>query len=299
VHLTRLILGVAILTLVAGCAPRGQRVSAPPTADPTATPEAQGSPTPPPTAPPLRPPSLVVPANAAALKVPGATFSAWAFMDRRTGKVSGSANFATARNTVESMIKPWLAADYLRRQTESKKQPTQKALNELTLMIIDSNDPVAEKYYQIGGGDNILNRLFSICKLSNVEIEPGKWSFTEMSAKDAIGFGLCLADGRAAGPTWTNWLLDTMRHVRGTVNDQVSGAVQGGRWGIIDALPPEVAAETSIKNGFTSYVDGWHVNCLAIHQDWIIVIMMHRYGSLSGAAQACTALAKAFVVTSG
>jgi hypothetical protein len=92
-------------------------------------------------------------------------------------------------------------------------------------------------------------------------------------------------------------LLDTMRHVRGTVYQQPSGAVEGGRWGIIDALPADVAAATSIKNGFTSYHDGWRVNCLAINPDWILIIMMRRYGDLPAAAQACTSVAKAFVVT--
>jgi len=239
----------------------------------------------------------VVPVNFADLKAPGATVSSWAFMDRRTGTVSGSANFSSWRNTVESMIKPWIVSDYLRRQAESGKQPTQQVLNELTLMIVDSNDPMAEKYYQIGGADAVVKRLASICQLPNLKLVSGKWSFTELTAQDSINYAVCLADGRAAGPSWTSWVLETMRNVRGTVTQQVSGAVEGGRWGIIDALPTDVAAQTSIKNGFTSYKDGWRVNCLAINPDWIMIIMMRRYGNLPGAAQACTAVAKAFVVS--
>jgi hypothetical protein len=297
VSLKRLILGVAMLTLVSGCGtPSARWVAAPTAGQSSATPEVTASPTPPPP-PPLPPPRLVVPANAADLKAPGSTFSSWAFLDRRTGTVSGSANFTSGRNTIESMIKPWIVSDYLRRLAESNKQPTQQVLNELTLTIVDSNDPLAEKYYQLGGADAVVKRLMSICNLPNLKLVSGKWSFTEFSAQDGINYAVCIADGRAAGPTWTSWVLETMRNVRGTVAQQVSGAVEGGRWGIIDALPADVAAQTSIKNGFTSYKDGWHVNCLAINPDFIMIIMMKRYGNLSGAAQACTTVAKAFVVT--
>jgi hypothetical protein len=284
-----------MLTLVSGCAPGAQWVSASSPGQ-TATQQPTPSPTPSPTPPPLPPQTMAVPANAATLTAAGATFSSWAFMDRRTGIVSGSANFTSGRNTIESMIKPWIVSDYLRRLAESNTQPSQQVLNELTLMIVDSNDPMAEKYYQLGGADAVVKRLMSICQLPNLKLVSEKWSFTEFTAQDVINYAACLTDGRAAGPTWTNWVLDTMRHVRGTVSQQISGAVEGGRWGIIDALSPEVAAVTSIKNGFTSYKDGWHVNCMAINQDWIMVIMMRRYGNLAGAAQACTTLAKAFVV---
>jgi hypothetical protein len=295
VSLKRLMVGVAMLTLVSGCTPGAQWVTAS-SPSRSATQEPTPTPTPSPTPPPLPPQTMAVPANAASLTASGATFSSWAFMDRRTGIVSGSANFTSGRNTIESMIKPWIVSDYLRRLTENNTQPTQQVLNELTLMIVDSNDPMAEKYYQLGGADAVVKRLMSICKLPNLKLVSEKWSFTEFTAQDVINYDVCLTDGRAAGPTWTNWVLDTMRHVRGTVSQQISGAVEGGRWGIIDALPDAVAAETSIKNGFTSYKDGWHVNCMAINKDWIMVIMMRRYGNLAGAAQACTTLAKAFVV---
>ena len=50
----------------------------------------------------------------------------------------------------------------------------------------------------------------------------------------------------------------------------------GGHWGIIDGLPASLAEGTSIKNGWTMiYADGaWHVNCLAIHPDWVLSVQM-------------------------
>jgi hypothetical protein len=102
---------------------------------------------------------------------------------------------------------------------------------------------------------------------------------------------VCLGDGRAAGPRWTAWILDTMKKVRGEPTGAASGAVQGGRWGIIDGLPPELARETSIKNGWTSYEDGWHVNCLAVHPDWVLTVMIRTTKGLRAAAENCRAVA--------
>ena len=268
----------AALALLAGCGG--------PAPDASATPS--------PTPPAFR---LVAPPDPDQLTVEGAKFSSWALLDRRTGAITGTSNRTTGRNTVESMIKPWIVSDYLRREAEAGRQPTPAVLDELTLVIVDSNDPLAEKYYQLGGGDELVQRLEDTCGLSDVEIEPDKWSLTELSAVDAVAYGLCLADGRAAGAAWTDWVRSAMRLVRGSVDDQVSGAVEGGRWGIIDALPADVAARVSIKNGWTSYFDGWHVNCLAIDTDWILVVMMRRSGTLAKAAEGCATIARGLVPT--
>jgi len=250
--------------------------------------------TPPP--PPPRLPTLASPRDPASIKVSGARLFGWALLDRRTGKITGSANSATVTNTVESMIKAWIASDYLRRLAEAHKQPTPQALKELTLMIVDSNDPMAEKYFQIGGSDAVVKRLISRCGLTRVTIKPTLWSWTLMTPQDAVKYGLCVGDGRAAGPQWTTWILNTMKKVRGGVADQKSGTVQGGRWGIIDGLPPELAKDTSIKNGWTLYRDGWHVNCLAVHPDWTLSVMIRTTKGLKAAADNCKSVAEHLVV---
>jgi hypothetical protein len=240
--------------------------------------------------------SLAAPADPDALSVPGASYSGWTLLDRATGKTTGSANAADDRNTVESMIKPWIAADYLRLAAERGETPSNETLDELTLMIVDSNDPLAESYYQIGGADAVIERLIDRCGLNDVIVEPDLWGMTLMTALDAVRYGACLADGRAAGPQWTPWILDTMKKVRGGVDDQDSGEVQGGRWGIIDGLPPELAKDTSIKNGWTLYDDGWHVNCLAVHPTWVLAVMMRIPDELSVAAEGCATIAAKLVV---
>ena len=240
-------------------------------------------------------PTLAAPADPASITAEARLFG-WALYDRRSGTVAGSANSDTVLNTVESMIKPWIAGDWLRRHAESGQQPTEQQLKELTLMIVDSNDPMAEKYYRLGGADAVVERLISICGLQHVKIKTTLWSWTEMTPQDMVRYGNCIADGRGAGPQWTPWLLDTMRAVRGTVAEQQSGAVQGGRWGIIDGLPPPLAETTSIKNGWTSYKDGWHVNCLAVHADWTLGIMIRSTRGLKAAAEICQQVTQHLVV---
>ncbi len=77
-----------------------------------------------------------------------------------------------------------------------------------------------------------------------------------------------------------------MRKVRGTVEQQTaSQETGGGRWGIVDALPWNLAPEAAIKNGWTYiYADGlWHVNCLAILPDSVVAVMM-RYKAANSVA---------------
>jgi hypothetical protein len=236
------------------------------------------------------------PADPDSLTAPGAHFSGWVALDRNTGEITGTSNSATGHNTTESMIKAWFVADYLRMLTEQGAQPSQEELAEIRLVLVDSNDPLGHKYWAVGGEDNSVRRLIQVCGLTDVGIEPGLWGWTLMTPLDAVRYGACLADGRAAGPQWTDWLLDTMRDVRGGVNDQLSGEVQGGRWGIVDGLPPEVAEQVSFKNGWTQYMDGWHVNCLAIHPDWVIAVMLRTYEDLNSAAAGCAHIASSLVV---
>ena len=241
------------------------------------------------------PPGPRLAAPARPIRIQNSTLFGWALLDRLSGQMTGSPNSGQVSNTVESMIKPWIAADHLRRLADDGRRPSSGALNELYKMIVDSNDPAAEKYFQIGGGDAVTRRLLTVCGLDRLRIKATLWSQTEMTPQDAARYGHCLADGRAAGPKWTAWILDAMTKVRGGVEDQISGSVQGGRWGIIDGLPRELAAEVSIKNGWTSYVDGWHVNCLAVHPEWSLVVML-RMGTLRAAAEACEDVAKVLVV---
>jgi hypothetical protein len=240
-------------------------------------------------------PTLRAPTHPSSVTVHGATLFGWALLDTTTGKISGSSNDESTRNTVESMIKGWIAADFLRRKADDGKTPSKTQLNDIGLMIVDSNNQIAQEYYNIGGRDALIKRLVSICGLQNVKLKSGYWSYTEMSPADAVRYGECIRDGRAAGPTWTAWLLSVMKKVRGGVNAQVSDTKQGGRWGIIDGLPTSMKADLSMKNGWTKYKDGWHVNCLGIEPGWVLSVMI-RTDTLPHAANDCAAVAKQLVV---
>jgi hypothetical protein len=250
-------------------------------------------------APPL--PRLAAPADPSSIKAPVNTnFFGWAFLDRSTGAITGSANMATGTNSTESMVKAWITGDYLRTLDQAGKTPGAATLNELTLMITNSDDDVAQKYYVLGGGDADIMRMIKICGLAGTTITSGWWSKTMMTPQDAVKYGLCVANGTAAGAKWTPWLLDAMKHVQGGVKDQVSVEVQGGHWGIIDGLPANLVPDTSIKNGWTYYPDGWRVNCLAIHPAWVLTVMVQVQGNSvypSVPAAVCQSVAQQLTIT--
>ena len=206
-------------------------------------------------------------------------FWSWALLDRNTLEINGSPNL-TKTNTTESMIKAWIVSDYLRRAAERKQTPTADVLQRLSVAIRDSNDDAAQWAYQQGGRDAVITRLIKTCGLTETKLYTGWWSLTQMSARDAARMGLCIADERAAGPTWTGWVLEQMRQVRGTVTYQQKHT-GGGRWGIIDGLPPAIAPTVSMKNGWWYHPDGrWHINCLAIGEDWVLAVQaQYPYGA--------------------
>jgi len=208
------------------------------------------------------------------------TWVAWAFLDRGTGRITGSTNISQTNNT-ESMIKAWIAADDLRRHTERGATPTADTLALLSTMIRDSSDSAAETIYRRNGRDSVIRRLISMCSLTDTRIHSAWWSLTQMSPRDAVRMGACIANGRAAGPQWTQWLLSEMRKVRGA-----------GRFGIISAVPAAEAAQLAIKNGWTLHgsTGRWNVNCLAISDRWILAVETRyppRVGGLSYGAKVC------------
>jgi hypothetical protein len=223
-------------------------------------------------------------------------FYSWALLDRQSGKFAGSPNYISETNSTESMIKIWLTADYLR--LLGTKQPTAQRLTELSRMIRDSDDSAAEDIYQVNGRNATIKRMISLCGLTDSSAVNGWWSKTEMNARDAVRLGQCVASGKAAGPKWTSWVLSEMRQVRGTVAQQPNG----GRWGIIDALPQELANDVAIKNGWTLLYDdnNWHVNCLAIQSDWVLSVLT-RYPAKLGkqyGADVCKQVTQQLLTTS-
>ncbi|MGC4895571.1 hypothetical protein [Micromonospora sp. DT31] len=239
-------------------------------------------------------------------------FFSWALMDHATGTVTGASNMSQTSST-ESMLKAWIVADYLRHFGD-KKVPAEMQRN-ASLAIRLSDDDGANRVYRAAGGsytaqpggrlDPVIARAVRICGLTdtrpgNVASYKGWWSFTQMSPRDAVRLGNCIADGRAAGPKWTPWLLTEMSKVSGSVKDQQARS-GGGRWGIIDGLPPAIKAQgpVSIKNGWTqlAYDGNWHVNCLAVTEKWSLAVMMRYPGAagLSYGAKVCAGVATQLV----
>ncbi|GGM21108.1 MULTISPECIES: hypothetical protein [Micromonospora] len=255
--------------------------------------------TPEPTAPP--PPTLA--AGPVTVSFKGDFFS-WALLDRETGEIAGAKNKASTSST-ESMIKAWFAAAYLK-DLGDKPVPA-NFRRHIVEAIRDSNDDAANTLYNEVGGAGTIRRMVQTCKLTDTK--PGKvpgyvgwWSFTEMSARDAVRLGDCLADGTAAGPKHTEFLLAEMAKVRGSTAAKDQKAREGGgRWGIIDGLPDSILDQgpVSMKNGWTplNYDGNWHVNCLAVTEKWSLAVLL-RYPQKRGlnyGAQTCATVASQLV----
>jgi hypothetical protein len=295
----RVPLVVACLSLIAGLTLLGSSVHAkisPSSAHATASTSLQPSASPSPQPPP--PPTLKLTEPVQVQMAANAVY-AWSLLDRTTGEITGSTNSTTYHNTTESMVKAWLVADYLRRL--GSQQPTADALKYTSTAIRDSDDDSAQWLYLRNGGNASIKRLFSTCGLVDQPVlKSGWWSMTQLTARDAARMGDCIADGTAAGPKWTGYVLTEMRHVRGTVAAKDQHATWGGgHWGIIDGLPAQLQADTSVKNGWTLInADGkWHLNCLAIHDDWTLAVEVRYPGKLGLAygANVCKSVAQQLV----
>lgn len=230
-------------------------------------------------------------------------FLAWAALDRTEDRAVASRN-AHKTNSTESMIKVWLVADYLRRTAEAGKNPSKKQLSDARRAIRYSDDAAAERLYQAGGTNKVVERMIKLCELEDTEIYPYWWSRTQISALDAVRLGTCIADGTAAGPEWTDWVLTEMRQVRGSTapaDQPMTDGGEGGWWGIVDGLPPATLDRgVAIKNGWTRIgaTGSWHLNCLAITDDWVLAVLM-RYPAeldLDYGADRCAAVADQVIV---
>lgn len=194
-------------------------------------------------------------------------FWSWALLDTATGAISGSANLGAPSDTA-SMSKAWVAADYLRRAGEKNQKPGAETMQRLSKMIRDSDTTYTFEFHKANGNLGSIKRMISLCGLTETTGVPNSWSLTRMSARDIARLALCISDGRAAGPAWTEWLLGEMRAVRGP-----------GRFGVIEIAPP--TERVAAKNGWLLRDDKqWHIACLAIGQGWTLGVLSRHAGSL-------------------
>jgi len=208
----------------------------------------------------------------------------WAMMDERTGKIYGSKNMGST-STTASLIKSWIAADYLRRSADRGITPSDARLAQVTVMIRDSDNNAAQNLWEYIGGAPSIDRMVRICELTDSSAYRNSWSNTRVSPRDITRLAACIADGRAAGKKWTPWLLDEMRAVRGT-----------GDFGIRKAFPAAEQKSIAIKNGWVTRdaTGEWNVNCLAIGDGWTMGVMT-RYPASRGytyGASICKSVAK-------
>ncbi len=193
----------------------------------------------------------------------------WALTDRSTGKTIGSKTFMENSRTC-SMIKVWLASDYLRVAAEAGKTPSTAKLSAISRMLRNSeNAPASDIFDELGKVTFV--RLKDMCQLA--DFVPGtSWGGCKMSPRDVCKLSSSAAAGITAGPKWTEWLLNEMRNVK------------VGTWGIRAAFPAPQRAGLAIKNGWdvTTATQERHMNCLAVTEKWALTVMTRYPVSLAG-----------------
>ncbi|SNT57046.1 Beta-lactamase enzyme family protein [Asanoa hainanensis] len=229
-----------------------------------ATGDPDASPTTPPAKPSPKPTLKPLPVAATDVKIDHTGWYSWALLDTRTGKMSGPAD-RTDLSTTASLIKSWIGADFLRRSAEQGTEPSASRMAQVSTMIRDSDNNAAQSLYEANGGSPSIKRLISMCKLKDSKVAAdGGWSRTLLSPADVTRLGACIANGTAAGPKWTKYLLDEMRAVRGT-----------GNFGIRKAFPAADQKKIAIKNGWVDRQreQEYHVSCMAIGDGWVVGVM--------------------------
>jgi hypothetical protein len=191
------------------------------------------------------------------VKVDTKAWYSWALLDRSTGAILGSANMHET-NRVCSMIKAWIAADYL----NQVKNPSKSRQADIETMIRDSDSVSASSILDELGRFKCFNRLKAAC--ATTDFTPlNSWDKQTISAVDACRVGDTVADAKVCSPEWTKWLLGLMRTVR------------RGTWGVRVAFPADIQDDIAIKNGWdvTSATSTYHANCLAVHDKWAMAVL--------------------------
>lgn len=215
-----------------------------------------------PTGPPPPPPFTLASLDAATIvKLEAKGWFSWALLDHKDGAILGSATQSEVARTC-SVIKVWIAADYLRRAAEKGTTPSSSKLASLSKMVRNSDNAVATSVFAELGKVASFNRLKELCQLTDFKPN-NSWGQCQMSARDLARLGAAVTAGTAAGPKWTEWLLNEMR------------LVKLGTWGIREAFPAEQAATLAIKNGWdtTSATQTRHMNCMATTPRWTMITM--------------------------
>ena len=203
---------------------------------------------------PSLPPALLHPAPVA---VNATGFWSWTVLDRRTGAMAGSDNAATTQRTA-SMIKAWLAADYLRRTPN----PSTSNLRQLTSMIRNSDNTAASYFWGLNGK---LGQHHASCPDVRSHRQQG---VHRLGQHHGLGPRRrpdgCVHRRRTRGRRQ----VDRMAPQRDAQRQRQSGVR------VVPALPATEQPATAVKNGWIARSDGkWHVNCMAVGTDWVLSVL--------------------------
>lgn len=206
---------------------------------------------------------------AALVRVPTVGWTSWSLLSLSTGQRIGSPNSTTETNNTESMIKAWIATDYVAGVESEGRSLQEWEHTAISNMIRLSDNDAAEMLYLSRGGDDVISRLITECGLTNVEIASGLWAYTQITAADAVTMMACILQRVSASPL-TTWVVSEMRQVS-----------PEGMFGIPQALP--AGSIPAVKNGWTlqGAENRWRLNCLASWGTTILAVLTWYPAELS------------------
>ncbi len=213
---------------------------------------------------------------------PSGSWLQWAYIDAK-GEISGSPAAEREQTTIESVVKAWIAADYLTRNPN----PNSSRQDQIRRTVRDSSDKDAQSLYVALGADESIERMIASCGLLHTKVVSGWWSKTATTAGDIARLSRCIGSGKAAGPKWTPWLLEELKQIRGQ-----------GAFGITQGLTVSAAPEVGYKNGWTVREKEWAVNCMAVADAWSLAITQ-RYPkemTLAHGARNCAQVATQLIL---
>ncbi|HEX4493325.1 MAG TPA: serine hydrolase [Acidimicrobiia bacterium] len=197
--------------------------------------------------------------------------------DVATGNVTDVTPLPQTQMRIASVVKVSIAIAILR-QLHAQGQPVSSTImNDLTVMIEQSDNDAAQRLWTFEGGPDALLVTERTAGLTQTAYQVGHgWGFSLTTAHDQARLEAMLAGNRMLDPQSTQLELNLMHHV-----------VSSEQWGFADVVAPDIAP--AIKNGWYEDTDApvWRVHCTAIFDSPLLahpfsIAVFNRYPATLG-----------------
>jgi hypothetical protein len=197
--------------------------------------------------------------------------------DIATGNVTDVTPLPQTQMRIASVVKVSIAIAILRQLHAQGQGVSSTIMNDLTVMIEQSDNDAAQRLWNFEGGPDALLVTERTAGLTQTAYQVGHgWGFSLTTAHDQARLGAMLAGNRMIDSQSTQLELNLMHHV-----------VSSEQWGFADIVAPAIAP--AIKNGWYEDTDApvWRVHCTAIFDSALLahpfsIAVFNRYPATLG-----------------